>query len=367
MANKFFAHTLSHRKQVLNVLLLVLACNIYFNALAQPPISMSRLNVQLMHNNASSVVADGFVVVFAPGFLQTIGPEDSYKFTNSDENMAIMRNGTALSIEGRPNVIDYDTIPVKIWQYRQTSYKLRIFAANFTNAITAVLKDNYLHQDFPIDLTVDNLINYNLVPGDTASYSPNRLCIVFLPKGSLPLGITSVNGMSKNNGIQLDWSVANNELADRYTIERSANSTEFTAVAQVTPAGTSGAAAYTWYDNEPLRGNNYYRIKVTGKSGEARYSSLVKVNNGKIGPSGISIFPNPVVNGKIGLQMEAIPAAQYRLVIANHAGQVVYSQQVQHSGGSASRMVHVPALGRGVFTLLLLSGKEKYSARLIAD
>ncbi len=337
---------------------------------AQPPFSTSKLSVQLLLNTSagSQNYADGFVVVFGPSFTASIGPEDSYKFTNSDENLAINRNGINLSIEGRPSVIDYDTIPISIWKYRQSSYCLKILGSNFPPSVVAVLKDNYLHQDFPIDLTTNTIIQYNLVTTDSASLDPNRLCVVFKPAGLLPLGITSISGALKSNGIQVDWKSFNDNLTDKYTVERSTSGQEFSAITTVSSRGSSNAESYGWLDATPFKGYNFYRIKAVDKSGTIKYSSVAKVLNGKTENSIVTVFPNPVKNSNIGLQMEAVPAGNYRLFLYNNAGQVAYSQSLIHEGGSASKSIQVAVpIKKGAYTLLIVSEKDKFTSRVIFD
>lgn len=337
---------------------------------AQPPFSTSKLSVQLLLNTSagSQNYADGFVVVFGPAFSPSIGPEDSYKFTNTDENIAVNRNGINLSIEGRPMVIDYDTIPISIWEYRQSSYCLKVLGNNFPPSVTAVLKDSYLNQEFALDLTTNTIVQFNLFTTDSASYDPNRLCIIFKPAGTLPLGISSITGALKGSGIQVDWKTLNDNLADKYIVERSASGQEFSAVASMSSRRSSNAENYGWLDAAPLKGYNFYRIKAVDKSGTTKYSSVAKVLNGKTEKSSITVFPNPVKNSSIGLQMEAVPAGSYRLLLYNNAGQVVFCQNLVHQGGSISRSVRVAVpVKKGTYTLLIVNEKDKFTSRVIFD
>src|SRR5436853_34563 len=56
----------------------------------------------------SGKAADGLAAYFSKDFDNAIGDEDSYKFTNPDENIGILRNGKMLSIEGRKPVAASD-------------------------------------------------------------------------------------------------------------------------------------------------------------------------------------------------------------------------------------------------------------------
>lgn len=335
---------------------------------AQPSATMPKIAVQLLLNENGGVQnsADGFVVVYDPSFSKAIGPEDSYKFTNIDENMAINRNGVNLSIEGRPNIMDFDTIPLKVWQYRHNTYCLKFMCNNFPTTLAAVLKDNFLQQDFPINVDSITCINYNIT-SDPASYAPDRLCIVFKPASSLPLFITGLSGYIKDKGIQIDWKSQNDIGISNYAIEKSNNGLQFSEVAKINSKGSSISQNYSWYDVAPLSGANFYRIKLTEKSGQIKYTSIVKVNTIKSG-SGISVYPNPAKGDRIGLQMENLEKGNYKVMLYNNAGQIVNTQSVVFEGGSASRIIQMPNLvKKGAYTLLLVNENNKFSTRLIID
>jgi hypothetical protein len=177
--------------------LIVLLFNIS-QALKAQPANMARLSIQLLlnTNSGSSNTADGCMLFFADGFTKGIGMEDSRKLSNLDENLAINCGGTMLSMEGRPTLIDYDTIPLKIWQYRQNHYYLKFSATYFSPLNAAVLKDNYLHTDQVIDLSSTTLLNFS-INADTLSASADRFCIVFMPAAALPVTFVNLSASKK--------------------------------------------------------------------------------------------------------------------------------------------------------------------------
>jgi hypothetical protein len=126
------------------------------------------------------MVADACIVAFDSSFSKSIGGEDSYKFSNSDENLAINRNGTFLSIEGRPDINGNDTVPLSIWQYRQSDYYLSFKATNFPVQLSAILKDKFLNVDQSIDLYGTTVVNLTIT-SNAASAAADRFYIVFKP------------------------------------------------------------------------------------------------------------------------------------------------------------------------------------------
>lgn len=336
---------------------------------AQSASTMPKLGVQLLlnMNGGSQNTADAFVVAFDPSFSSTVGPEDSYKFTNLDENIAVNRNGITLSIEGRPTISSYDTIPIKVWQYRHTNYCLKFTSVNFPSNLVAVLKDNYLQQDFQINLDSISCFNYDIT-SDPASSAADRLCIVFKPASTLSLGISDLSAYTKDKGIQLEWKSLKDEGVNNYTIEKSANGIQFSEQAKISSKETGSLQTYSWYDAMPVAGTNFYRIKVLNKSGGITNSSIVKVNMIKASNSSMSIFPNPVKGERIGLQLDNLNKGNYKAILYNNSGQVVFTQIIVFEGGSASKNLQLNnAVKKGVYTLLLVNEENKLSTRVIID
>ena len=337
-------------------------------AQAQSPATMPKLAVQLLLNlnGGSQNTADAFVVVYDPSFSSNVGPEDSYKFTNLDENIAVNRNGASLSIEGRPTISSYDTIPIKVWQYRHTNYSLKFTSTNFPNNLVAMLKDNYLQQDFQINLDSITSFNYN-VTSDPASSAADRLCIVFKPASTLSLGISDLSAFTKDKGIQLEWKSLKDEGVNNYTIEKSSNGIHFSEQAKIASKESGTLQTYRWYDLTPSVGINFYRIKILSKSGSINYSSIAKVTSIKTAIS-MSVFPNPVKGDRIGIQLDNLNKGNYKAILYNNSGQPVFTQNIVFEGGSASKNIQLNnAIKKGVYTLLLVNEENKFSTRIIID
>ncbi len=152
-------------------LLLILFAQLYFSSAAQIPVR-PKLSIQLLLNTSPGPqnTADGVAAFYADNFSSSIGNEDSYKFTNLDENLAINCKGKLLSIEGRPTIYGSDTIKLVMWQFRQKSYYLKLNGSNFSPALKAFVKDNYLRSETPIDLTSSTFLPFTITT-DSASFA----------------------------------------------------------------------------------------------------------------------------------------------------------------------------------------------------
>lgn len=327
------------------------------NTFRSPTQSPSKISIQLFTNTSlvnSSTSQDGAVAAFRDDFTKAIGNEDAPKFTNSDENIAIVNGVKTLGIDARPTVASIDTMPVRIWQlYGNNQYTLKLVGSNFDAGMSAELLDKYLHTSTQLDMAGVTTYPFSFTVSDSASYY-NRFFIVVSAPIVLPVNSISVNAYRKNNGIQVGWNIATETNVDRYEIERSADSRLFKKAGSVNAkANNNLAVGYNWFDADLLYGEVYYRIKAISKSGEIQYSEIVKVRILKDGLI-VIVSPNPVHDGAFQLQMINLKEGKYSIILYSNAGQQVYSEQFTATGiGFSKKISPQQKLASGVYSLVI--------------
>ncbi|MBV9960791.1 MAG: T9SS type A sorting domain-containing protein [Parafilimonas sp.] len=120
---------------------------------------------------------DGVATAFDNDFSAAVDVNDASKLWNFGENIAEIRNDTALAIEFRPVPAAGDTIFYRLY-LRQQPYTLKLFTQNFKNMLPAQawLIDKYLNTRLQINLYETTL--YDFTPNsDTNSYR-NRFMVV---------------------------------------------------------------------------------------------------------------------------------------------------------------------------------------------
>ena len=301
------------------------------------------LGTQLMltANATNNHTQDGVTVVFNNNYNNAVDDEDANKLTNPGENIAVERNNKLMSIEKRSLPTINDTIQLKLWQLAQDNYTLRFNGSNFATNLNAYLQDSYLNNETPINL--NGTTDYNFTTTSTAATTAaNRFTIVFRSSNALPVNILNVSAAQKNAGIEVNWNTASESNMDSYEVEESSNATTFTKAATV--AAKNGASnAYNWFDATVNNGDNYYRIKAIEKNGTVKYSNVVKV---KIGGKAaeFTVYPNPVKDGIVSLQMSNVEKGIYTVKIFNNAGQEVANRIITSNGGSSTQTI---TLGKG--------------------
>lgn len=182
----------------------------------------------------------------------------------------------------------------------------------------------------------------------------------------LPLTFLKLNAYSKNYNIEISWDVAEENGTLQYEVEKIISG-EFKSIGKLSAGSVnSSTVSYNFTDQYPLTGNNFYRIKITGKDGSVKYSSVVKVKIGDAVRS-VSVYPNPVTNSTPVLQLHNQPAGIYTIAVLNTMGQVITKQQIIHTGASGSYTINLPvSTSEGVYQMSILnSGNEITTIKLI--
>jgi hypothetical protein len=107
---------------------------------------------------------------------------------------------------------------------------------------------------------------------------------------ALPLQSVALKATRQGKAVLLSWHTEGEKATRRHQLLRSANAASMQLLeAQAARAGV--ANDYSFLDEHPLEGLNYYRVTVEGMNGEGYYSEMavVKMDAGRI----LSISPNP--------------------------------------------------------------------------
>jgi hypothetical protein len=107
---------------------------------------------------------------------------------------------------------------------------------------------------------------------------------------SLPLTLTNFSATAINQNIKTIWQTASEQNTSHFNIQNSSDGIAFSKIGTISAVG-SGANNYSFIDEHPNYGINYYRLQSMDKDGSFVYSKTVSVTiNDK---RYFSIVPNP--------------------------------------------------------------------------
>ena len=282
-----------------------------------------------INKNGVTSLMDGIRADIGTNFSNSVDDDDAYKLLNSSENVSLKRTGQLLSVERHSRIIAKDTFYLNLGNLKFQNYQWQLNIANMDQqGLTGFLEDNYMHTSIPLTLNGSTIVDFS-VQNITGSNAADRFRIVFTPPLALPLSFTSVGAFPKNKDIVVEWKAANENNLKKYDVEKSFDGIHFTT-ANTVAANNAALSNYSWLDVQAAEGYNYYRIKSVDVNGKAEYSKVVKVFIGTPRKA-ITVYPNPVTDGVIHLQLPGQPSGSYDVRLIDNAGQVISSKQILHT------------------------------------
>ncbi len=164
---------------------------------------------------------------------------------------------------------------------------------------------------------------------------------------ALPVKLLSFTAVKEGTRNRIDWATAKEDAGTNFEITRSSNGNSFDKIG--TTEGKGHDAAYTFYDEQPIDGVNYYRLKRTDASGESTYSNVAVVS-GSATSSIVTVSPIPATNN-IHLTTSDVSLSGTTAIIYNTQGTMVY-----HTTLASDQNIDVSSWAPGMYSLHLANG-----------
>ena len=181
----------------------------------------------------------------------------------------------------------------------------------------------------------------------------------------LPVVFADVKAYEKNNGVQIEWSNLTEKDVAEYTIERSANGRDFSAIgSQLPTSNQNDKASYSGFDGAPAQATNYYRIKAEETTGKIVYSKILSVNLGNSN-YGLRLYPNPVSGNQVTISLTNIKKGQYNLRVVNTLGQDIFKQTIVNQSTGLTQTLDLPAVKPGVYNLVITGDDYRETKKIV--
>ncbi len=184
------------------------------------------------------------------------------------------------------------------------------------------------------------------------SYQLNSFTVEVL--STLPVTWLSFTATPKANMAWLQWSTANEQNSRDFTIQHSANGSNWTTISTVRAAGNSTAVSnYNYLHADPVTGNNFYRIQQNDLDGNHSYSAVKKIQIG-FSDKIFSVVNTIVDNGvlQVRIKMQAL------LELYTTDGRLVWQNQFSEG----LQIINLSTVPAGIY---LLRGKDTVEKILI--
>jgi hypothetical protein len=295
-----------------------------------------------------------------------------------------VNNGTNYSlirlrvIDGCGNASLYDVSVLPLANFIVTANSTECFNNSLMLRVDSIANTVYtwykriVPNDSVVVGTGPSLYIFNLLPSDTgryfcravvnsgclikiANYTVRGQCYKILPKDDVVLV-----GQKQNNYNQLQWNNGADNIKE-YSLQRSAESN--TGYQTISSSANNGALSYSFADANPVSGNNYYRLKLTGLDNAVKYSNVFLIKSTTFN---ISFYPNPV-NSILHISITNKASKSYLVEINNIMGQKIMSQTFNRIQNAVINYPRSSAMPSGIYTVTVtdLLNNEKQTYKLV--
>ncbi len=178
----------------------------------------------------------------------------------------------------------------------------------------------------------------------------------------LPVKFGSLQALQTNGAIKVSWNIVSEVNTEIYYVEKLVNG-NYQTIASVK---ANNASSYSYVDANVSPNQNIYRIKAVDKDGKISISSSTGIQLNNSLQASLSVYPNPVVNGKVNVQINNLPKGIYRANVFEGLGKLIHSSVVQYQGGVLSQTLDIANLkAAGNYYLQLTNGQTSIQQRLL--
>jgi hypothetical protein len=190
--------------------------------------------------------------------------------------------------------------------------------------------------------------------------------------GNQPMQLLNFDAKRNNAAVDITWTTVNETNTDYFTVERSADGSNFSPLNTVGGAGSNNSICnYDSKDEKPLPLVNYYRVKQTSLDGSYTYSVTKTVKFDAPSMERLisieSIAPNPFIEN-FELNYNALLPGNVSISIMSTAGSLVYEEKLNaESGVNIYKFDKQDLLIAGVYYLTLRVGDITTTRKILKN
>lgn len=179
----------------------------------------------------------------------------------------------------------------------------------------------------------------------------------------LPVELTTFTAQPLRNQVVLKWSTATENNNAWFAVERGTDGRTFTEIGRLAGAGHSATPRhYTFTDEQPLTGLNYYRLRQIDTDGQFSFSPVRTANISA--RERLVIYPSPVRDW-LRVSWPETPEAPLQWYIFDAAGRLAATGTL--TDHTAAWEIPVGQLPGGIYLLSLETGRERVTERFVKE
>jgi hypothetical protein len=186
---------------------------------------------------------------------------------------------------------------------------------------------------------------------------------------TLPVQLISFSGNYRNQKTTLSWKTASEINFNYFEIERSSDGSNYATIAIHMAAGNGNSTISYQYTDDlyAVGGSSFtYRLKMVDNDGNYKFSNVVLVRKEIKAIAGITLNPNPVINGMATARFSTMANGTAEFRIMDVSGKVILRQRNSVIEGTNSVSLNgLDRLVPGSYVLQMLNSGELQSVKFI--
>lgn len=267
-------------------------------------------------------------------------------------------NGPAL------NIFDTSTVPVENSNNDFFDWSNYNTASNAASAKTSHASYNNANANLNMNCGGTNphgCSNPNL-------YGPSSLSASGTTAGAilLPVLLIDFTLILNSKMIVLNWKTTQESNSSHFAIQRSQDGSGWETIGTVQAAGTSAITIdYTFTDESPAAGVNYYRLSMVDRDGHYAFSEVKIIRTSSL-VNKVSVYPNPSSN-YVNVSLGQGSNTEFTIRLISQSGQVMMEKKTQSAAGTTVTFpVQQYSTGLYILSVSAADGSHENSKLLIS-
>jgi CotH kinase protein/Ricin-type beta-trefoil lectin domain-like/HYR domain/Fn3 associated/PA14 domain/Secretion system C-terminal sorting domain/Divergent InlB B-repeat domain len=278
-----------------------------------------------------------------------------YKISAAHSGKALDVSGVSQANAAVLQQWDYGAQGNQQWSLTQNSNGSYTIKARHSNKVADVFQ-------------ASNSENATIVQYDNFNYPNQRW---FITEVGCPVGAiqglrrkaTLVGGAYRDgNKVLIQWA-SNADEDDYFVVEKVDKKGDYVPLGVVNSDNTKGTESYSFYDNQPEEGSNFYRIKLNRNNEPPQYSPLFELNFRK--SANFEVFPNPA-SDYVDINIEAAERGkEIGIVLISMDGKVAKYQKFVEPQSNTVRLELENVIDGSYFIHIEMAGKRKITRPVV--
>jgi hypothetical protein len=136
----------------------------------------------------------------------------------------------------------------------------------------------------------------------------------------LPINFEDISALRIGDAVQIKWKAIVDASFQHYNIQRSINGVDFETIGLLTDA-----ALFSFTDNDPKTGRNYYRVQAVENNNTSKFSKTVWIIFSS--RTKINIYPNPTID-VLNIELFSNNDSEGLVELTSMEGKLVYKSKI---------------------------------------